>query len=416
MNVAQVTINFTPVISGVGQVVYDMSSELARQGHNVTVLTGLPHAILRHPPKREAIDGFGVVRFPTYYTGLKLHIYDPYVRGLVDHVLKYDYDIIHCHSFNYFDTFACAVLRRMKMTPAKLIVQTHHPFDYAILPPAFAGMYKTIKDAHVRFILNACDQVLAITPHDVRGMIGLGLSMDRILLLPIGIKWDEYQGEGGSEFKRRYNIVDNEKMILFLGRLDTNKGLPFLLESVARLTLDRHLSFKVVIAGEDFGMRTQVEQQIQKLGVQEFVVLAGRLTEGEKVDALKACDFLVLPSSYEGFGLVLLEAQAAGKPVVASRVGGTPYAVQDMQTGFLVSYGDRDELCAKLRLLLENEGLRMDMGKRGREFAKQFDCQALTKRLTEMYSDVIAGTRTLHGPLRIDSTQAQMLVEATSSS
>jgi glycosyltransferase involved in cell wall biosynthesis len=393
LNIAQVTLNFRPVISGVGQVVYDTSKELARRGHNVTVLTAVPHKTLRWLPEREVIEGFNLVRFPSYQTGLRFGLYDPYVIGLTRHLSTNSYDIIHCHSFHYFDAFVCVVLKRIGITQSKLIVHTHHPFEYAKVAPIFAGIYRTVKNAHVRFILNTCDRVLAITPHDVEGVTGLGVSVSKVSLLPNGIQWSAYQAERGSVFRRKYLIEDNERIILFLGRLDSNKGLPFLIDSITRL-IHEGLSFKVVIAGEDFGMKEQVERLVERSGIKQTVLLTGRLGDSEKIDALKACDILVLPSSYEGFGLVLLEAQAAGKPVIASRAGGMPYALQDMQTGFLVSYGASNELSAKLRLLLEDEQLRRDMGMRGREFAKRFDYTPLTTKLIDIYDAVLTGVYT----------------------
>jgi len=392
LNVAQTTLNFRPVISGVGQVVYDISRELARRGHNVTVLTTVPHETLKWLPEREVIDQFSVVRFPSYQTGLRFHLYDPYVRGLTHHLSTTSYDIIHCHSYNYFDTFVCALLKRIGITQSKMIVHTHHPFDYARVPSIFDGIYKTAKNSHVRFILNTCDRVIAITPHDVEGVTELGVNISKISLLPNGIQWNSYQGQGGRGFRRKYFIEENERLILFLGRLDNNKGLPFLIDSATRL-IREGLSFKVVIAGEDFGMKEQVKRQIQRAGIQQTVLLTGRLAESERIDAVKACDILVLPSSYEGFGLVLLEAQAAGKPVIATRTGGTPYALKDKQTGFLITYGDSDELAAKLRLLLEDAQLRRDMGVRGREFAKRFDYVSLSTKLIDIYHDVSVGSK-----------------------
>jgi len=373
--------------------VYDLSRELARRGHKVTVLTTVPHEALKRLPEREVMDKFSVVRFPSYQTGLRFHIYDPYVRGLAHHLSTTSYDIIHCHSYNYFDTFACALLKRIGFTRNKMIVHTHHPFDYARLPPILDEIYKTAKNSHVKFILNTCDRVIAITPRDVEGVRGLGVNISKISLLPNGIQWNAYQGNGRSGFRRKYFIAENERVILFLGRLDNNKGLPFLIDSATTL-MREGLSFKVVIAGEDFGMQEQVKRLIQKADIQRTVLLTGRLEESERVDAVKACDILVLPSSYEGFGLVLLEAQAAGKPVIATRTGGTPYALKDKQTGFLIPYGDADELASKLRLLLKDTQLRRDMGMRGRAFAKRFDYASLTTKLIDIYHDVYAGSTT----------------------
>jgi glycosyltransferase involved in cell wall biosynthesis len=109
-------------------------------------------------------------------------------------------------------------------------------------------------------------------------------------------------------------------------------------------------------------IKAEIERLVNELDLSYCVLFTGILSEKEKIDALRACDILVRPSIYEGFGLMLIEAQASGKPVVATGAGGMLSAVRDGDTGFLVSFGDKNQLSEKILRLLEDERLAHKMG------------------------------------------------------
>ena len=111
-----------------------------------------------------------------------------------------------------------------------------------------------------------------------------------------------------------------------------------------------------------------------------------------KVEEIKKefseCSVFVFPSKEESFGIVLAEAEACGKPVVASNIGGIPYVVDDNKTGFLVEYGDVDTFAEKILILLNDKNLRNKMGRLGRGKAKQFSNKEIAKKYYELYKEV----------------------------
>ena len=140
--------------------------------------------------------------------------------------------------------------------------------------------------------------------------------------------------------------ITSENYILFMGRKEKVKGAKYLIEAFEKIKND-FPNFKLVLVGE---------------GMPE-----GKMTLMEARYKMRSCYCLVIPSISEGLPRVLLEAMALEKPVIASNVGGIPDLIQDGQNGFLFEVGNSDELSEKLRALLSNREMAIEMGKKGRE-------------------------------------------------
>ncbi len=159
--------------------------------------------------------------------------------------------------------------------------------------------------------------------------------------------------------------VNFNNEVLFVGRNDRVKGIPYLIEAFTKIEKD-FPGFKLSLVGE---------------GLPE-----GRLPLREVRSRMTNCYCLVVPSITEGLPRVILEAMALGKPVVASRVGGIPDLVKDGQNGFLFEVGDVEQLAQKLRILLNNKEMAMEMGKRGRELIQS---QFSNEKYLSNYLDMI---------------------------
>ncbi|MDI6707973.1 MAG: glycosyltransferase family 4 protein, partial [Candidatus Thermoplasmatota archaeon] len=146
-----------------------------------------------------------------------------------------------------------------------------------------------------------------------------------------------------------------------------------------------------IIAGEDMGVKKTIYAQAVKLNVQNNILFTGYIADEEMFhSAYSACDVFVLPSEYEAFGIVLLEAMACGKPCVATDVGGVSEIV-DEKTGVLVDYGDRDGLAHAIIDLLGSERKRNEMGMAGREKVRtRFTWDKTVDALEETYRSLIS--------------------------
>ena len=150
---------------------------------------------------------------------------------------------------------------------------------------------------------------------------------------------------------------------------------------------------RLVLVGVDLeragAFQTDLEREADSLGVRERVVFAGRRSDAAEL--LGQFDVVALPSRTEGLPLVLLEAMARSRVVVATPVGGTPELVVDGETGFLVPPGDTDALASAIRRLLADEPLRARMGEAGRRrVAERFDAATMCRRVLALYDEVVA--------------------------
>lgn len=171
--------------------------------------------------------------------------------------------------------------------------------------------------------------------------------------------------------------------VLFLGRLEQNKGIYELIKALA-LVAGRFPRVRLLIGGD--GETGQVLEKADSLGVAENIELLGWVSGQQKQDLFKHASILVLPSYKEGLPMAVLEAMAEGVPVVATAVGGVPYAVRNGVEGLLVAAGDANALADALARLLADHELRESMGNAGWARANQlFSIPAVLQQVDALY-------------------------------
>src|SRR5205807_507382 len=155
--------------------------------------------------------------------------------------------------------------------------------------------------------------------------------------------------------------------------------------------LSTSLGLQIRLVGEDWGGTEPLRALAHRLGVSDRVAFVGKLSREELLQEYAHAQFFVLPSIFEPFGIVLLEAMAAGLPVIASRVGGIPEIVDDARTGFLIEPGNPGALAEGLRLLSTDEGLRKSMARAARERVTSYDWSAIVPRILAVYTQALEG-------------------------
>ena len=194
-------------------------------------------------------------------------------------------------------------------------------------------------------------------------------------------------------FLNRFPALRGHPLLLFLSRIDPKKGLELLLPAFAQL----HAAFpeaRLVIAGNgEEGYTETLQRMARALGVAEQVVWTGYLAGEEKLAALAAAEFFVLPSYSENFGIAVVEAMAAGLPVVISDQVGIHHEVSQAGAGRVVPCNS-DALADALAELLGDEALRKAMGQRAQALATtHFSLATMAERLVGMYEGVAGQTR-----------------------
>jgi glycosyltransferase involved in cell wall biosynthesis len=211
---------------------------------------------------------------------------------------------------------------------------------------------------------------------------GWAVSQAKIRVIPNAVPVDGFDAGRDPGLRAALTGGRSRPIALTLARLDPQKGLPYLVQAAAELP-----SVQFVLAGEG-SERSALEADIRALGLQDRVRLLGQRDDAAAL--LDACDVFVLPSLFEGLPVSVLEAMAAGKPVVATAVVGTTEAVVDGVTGLLVAPRDPTALARAISRLLGDPPLSRRLGAAGRARVEQhFSADVLARRVSELYDEIL---------------------------
>jgi glycosyltransferase involved in cell wall biosynthesis len=289
--------------------------------------------------------------------------------------------IIHTHSSK------AGLLGRLaaKIAGVPQIVHTPHGHVfYGHFGPIASKVFLWIEKIFSRFT----DRIVALTDGEKNDYINLSVCPSgKLLKIHSGVDVAQYMQANGNmvEKKRSLGLDQNEAVIGFVGWLLPIKGPDYLLKAM-EYVWPEHPEASLVFVGKghlDVDLRAQA-LRMEANGRVKFLGWREDINE-----IMPIFDILVLPSLNEGMGRVLVEAMAAGKPVVASRVGGIPDLVRHDETGYLVPPADDEALADGIKKLLDDPEKAWEMGQRGKEYCQQFSLEAMIEKLDDLYSDLI---------------------------
>jgi D-inositol-3-phosphate glycosyltransferase len=263
------------------------------------------------------------------------------------------------------------------------------------------------KEASIRIdvegeLMRDMGRIVAATPLDRAQMVELyGADPDKITVIPLGVDLEMFRPipHDAAMVAIGVEVPKDQRLILFVGRLDPVKGLETLLKAICRLTeLEPELAKDLclaVIGGDDDNDGSDIADELEcldklkdEVGLQDLVAFLGSRAQDTLAHYYSAAEVCVVPSHYESFGLVALEAMACGTPVIASRVGGLQQTVEDGVTGFLVPAGDEEALAQNLQLILSDGTLRKRLAANARQKAQQYTWQKVADRIIELYEEL----------------------------
>lgn len=218
-----------------------------------------------------------------------------------------------------------------------------------------------------------------------------GLPFDKINVIPNGINITSFNGiERDYEFRRQY-ALDNEKIILYMGRLVYEKGIQHLISAMPKILENYHDS-KLIIAGKG-GMIDELKAQVQALGIGHKVYFTGHLNSKQVQKMYKCSDIAVFPSTYEPFGIVAIEAMLAGVPTVVSDVGGLNEIVEHRVNGMKSYAGNANSLADSVLSLLYDHQLGANVAKNAKTKVKeQYNWNKIAQDTHFIYQKAICQT------------------------
>ncbi len=334
--------------------------------------------IRRQDPSTE-VDGVPVERFPVYrrlLPGLTL----PLLPGLISRLRLDSPDILHAHSHRYGHVLQVAAVAEAQDIP--LVVSTHyHPADRAE-PPLKRGLLRVQDHLFGMTAYRRASALVVESAFEARQVSDFAPG-NKIRVIPPGIDLDAWGHLPSPEAARQRPGLPS-RYLLFSGRLARNKGLPFLLEGFSRVPPSQRIP--LVLMGRDWGVENTLRAEARQRGLEKEVIFQGERPDPEVYRATFAgAEAFVLPSEYEAFGLVLLEAMASGLPILATRVGGVPEVVGEGGAALLVPYGDHGALAVALIDLLGDPGRRKALSDRGRERVRAFTWRRTGEAFQALY-------------------------------
>lgn len=384
MRILFVFIQFLPNVGGTELPMYYYAKELVRRGHHVMVFTA--NAVRLKPSnlkEKESIDGILVRRFrffpiPFY----NLFFFAP---SLISYLLSVKVDVIHVFSWipSFFILVPCFIAKIRKI-PLVLYPQCY-PERFGYYPSIVKRVIGIFMDRTIGpRIMKRANYVIALTNREAEFYEKNKVKNVEIIREPIFLKAHPQRREI-LKFKKKYGIHENDIVLLSVGRIVEYKGIHTLIKSLPEVLKYIH-NVKLLMVGEDWGFLSECVKLSNELNCERNVIFTGLVNDEELSCAYEVADVVVVPSFFEGYGRVVLEAWVHRKPVIVTNTVGLAELVSG-RGGRVVRTGDSNNLAYAIVELVSDLDLAKSLGKSGHQLLqKEFTWEAAVTRLENIYN------------------------------
>ncbi|MBN2044022.1 MAG: glycosyltransferase [Anaerolineales bacterium] len=388
---------------GMNVYVRELSRQLGRMGIGVDVFTRSQD---EHVPHVVHDLGFGNrvfhVRAGPELPMPKKELAD-YIPEFVEHSLALveeracAYDLIHSHYW-----MSGIVGKELKQAWGVPMIHMFHTLG--LMKNRIAGEGEYEGDYRIkgeREVLRHADKIIVATQAELAQLQWLyEVRTDNMVVIPPGVNTGRFYPINQRDAREYIALGCGMKMLLFVGRIEPLKGVDILLRALAILHergVMKKFQICLAIIGGDAGISEQ-EMSVEmaklmelrrQLDLEEVVTFLGKRSQDTLPYYYSAADVVVMPSHYESFGMVALEAMACGTPVVASQVGGLAYLIQDGETGYHVRGNDPEELAKRLFDLISDDELHAEMSEKAAAYAKEYSWAMIAGRIEEVYNKLV---------------------------
>ena len=397
MKILHVAHFFYPCLSagGVVNASYQIASKQGKDDDVKVISSDSCKERLKFPNGRYDVDvdGIKVDYFKNLSNGFKLKtmLDTPLAAPFKIRKDIKDYDIVHIHEHRQTLAIIASYFARKNNIP--YIVQAHG----SVLPFFQKEGLKNLFDKVFGFkILHNASCVFALTEVEKEQYLKMGVDEDKIEIVPLGINLEEYENlPAYGKFRSKFNIGENDKLILFVGRIHEIKGLDLLLDAFNDLIVQSNdknslenidcSSIKLAIVGPDDGYLVKLEEKVKEYSLEENVIITGPLYKEEKQEALVDCDLFVIPSKYESFTTSGLEAMACSKPLVLTKNN----HIHDWVDGNvgIACEDNKDSLREAIEKVLFDEELSQIFAENGNKLIKEkYNWDIINDQILEIYN------------------------------
>lgn len=358
------------VIGGTQIATFNTAKFLAKRGHEVHIITRR----FKDELKFEYRDNFYIHRLQfskkySYTFGTLI-----YFLKLLLLIKKLKPELIHAQKMKLNGCYAVLIKKILKIP---CIIYARGSDIYLV-----SDLYKKTLG---KFIIKNSNKIVSLC-EDMKKIIQR-IYLTEVIVIPNGIDLSLYIDLEKDKIRASLKFLDNEKIIIYVGRLDKIKGVEYLIKSM-RIIVEKKPNVKLLLIG-DGSERTKLENLSNRLNLQKNIIFMGFLPNKTIPKYMIVSDIFVLPSLSESFGIVNIEAMYCSLPIVATNVGGIPEIVVNEINGFLVEPKNPHQIAEKVILLLKDNKLRDKVSKYNRENAKEYSWEKVVDKLEEVYKSVI---------------------------
>jgi D-inositol-3-phosphate glycosyltransferase len=387
---------------GMNVYVRELTRQLGQMGIHVDVFTRsqddhVPHVLHElgygnrvvhvpagpeHPVSKEELANY----IPQFVEGIKTFACE---KGI-------QYDIIHSHY--WMSGIAAASLSDLwGGTPIVHMFHTLGEMKNRIARSE-AEREGEFRIAGEKQVLRRADRVIVATLAELTQLRFLyKANQSKLVIIPPGVDVSHFYPIPADEAKLYVGLKPEDRMVLFVGRIEPLKGVDTLIQAMSCVQLKEERPVHLAIIGGDPAASPQemsaemarLQKLCDDLAVGQTVVFLGKRDQDKLPYYYSAAELLVMPSHYESFGMVALEAMACGTPVIASEVGGLAYLVRDGETGFTIPDQEPEALCEKISWLLRDHDLHATMSQRAVEYAQDYAWDKIAKQIVDVYKNLL---------------------------
>ncbi len=398
-NIAVISVHTSPLArpgtrdsGGMNVYIRELSREMARRAHTMDIFTrrtdpSTPEVVALD--ERTRVIQVEAGPLAAGKAALRRHL-PAFLRGVIAFQERQgrSYDLVHSHY--WLSGWVGQALKTRWDVPHVIMF---HTLGEAKNRAHLGEREPGYRIAGERLVAQGADRIICASQSERNLLVDLyGVPPHLVSCVPCGVDTALFRPLERSRVRRRLGLLPHEPIVLFVGRIEPLKGIDILLRAAAQL--DGRFSL-LVVGGDarDGSRKAELRGLARELGIGERVTFLEAAPHSELPLYYNAADVCVVPSYYESFGLVALEAMACGVPVVASGVGGLRETVRDGRTGYLVPWRCPEPFAERLDLLLSNEPLRRSLGREARAAVVRFGWSEVAARVEDIYHQMVSQYR-----------------------
>lgn len=375
MKIGLFTDGYFPQINGVATSVEELKSSLSDRDHNVYVIAPQFPKFKDKDKKVFRLKSFRLYRNP------ELRLSYMFPDRIFQKVLKIDFDIIHGFSGGAIPSLGLALAKFRKVPyvftyNTRLNHYTHYFLGGKVIRPRAV-------EKIVELYCNVCDYVVAPADYVKEELIEFGVKKP-IIVIPNGVDTKKFKPEKSGYLKNKLGLNENDKIVIYVGRLAKEKSVDFLIKSFAFI---KNPNTYFVIVG-DGPERKNLEKLIKKLNLDKKIILLGFVEHAMLSQIYNSADVFVFGSQTETQGLVVMEAMACGLPVITVKDKVFEQFIENGVDGFIVEKNNK-EFADKLKEILTDKNLSEQISKNASIKAQQFSLEEIAKKFESLYNKLV---------------------------